>query len=91
MRTRKANHQKKNPKQQLWNWYAVNWVLSKVPITYTTHPDVVPEAELDVLVAIYRLVLTESDASKTFAEQALTPTATTPTEAWKDGKEVAMT
>jgi hypothetical protein len=63
-----------------------------VPITYTTHPDVAPEAELDVLVAIYRFVLTESEASKTFAEQALSPIATTPTEACKDGKEVvAMT
>ena len=63
-----------------------------MPITYTTHPDVVPEAELDVLVAIYRFVLTESEASKTFAEQALSPTATTTTEACKDGKEVvAMT
>ena len=63
-----------------------------MPITYTTHPDVAPESELDVLVAIYRCVLTESEASKTFAEQALSPTATTPTEACKDGKEVvAMT
>jgi hypothetical protein len=45
-----------------------------------------------VLVAIYRFVLTESEASKTFAEQALSPTATTTTEACKDGKEVvAMT
>jgi hypothetical protein len=67
-------------------------VVSKVPITYTTHPDVAPEAELDVLVAIHRFVLTESEASKTFAEQALSPIATTPTEACKDGKEVvAMT
>ena len=63
-----------------------------MPITYATHPDVAPEAELDVLVAIYRFVLTESEASKTFAEQALSPTATTTTEACKDGKEVvAMT
>ena len=90
MRARKANHQK-NPEQQPWNWYAVNWVVSKVPITYTSRPDVTSEAELDVLVAIYRFVLTESEASKKFAEQALSPTATTPTEACKDGKEVAMT
>ena len=69
----------------------MSWVLSKVPITYTPHPDVSPEAELDVFVAIYRFVLTESEASKKFAEQALSPTATTPTEACKDGKEVAMT
>ena len=62
-----------------------------MPITYTSRPDVKSEAELDVLVAIYRFVLTESDASKTFAEQALSPTATTPTEACKEGKEVAMT
>jgi hypothetical protein len=66
-------------------------VVSKVPITYTTHPDVAPEAELDVLVAIYRCVLTESEASKKIAEQALSPTATTTTEACKDGKEIAMT
>jgi hypothetical protein len=91
MRTRKAKHQKKYPEQQPWNWYAVNWVLSKVPITFTPHADVAPEAELDVLVAIYRFVLTESEASKKIAEQALSPTATTPTEACKDGKEVAMT
>ena len=63
-----------------------------MPITYTTHPDVAPEAELEVLVAIYRFVLTESEASKTLAEQALSPTATATTEACKDGKEVvAMT
>ena len=69
----------------------MSWVLSKVPITYTPHPDVSPEAKVDVFVAIYRFVLTESEASKKFAEQALSPTATTPTEACKDGKEVAMT
>ena len=90
MRMRKAKHQK-NPKQQPWNWYAVNWVVSKVPITYAPRPDVTSEAELDVLVAIYRFVLTESDASKKIAEQALSPTATTTTEACKEGKEVAMT
>jgi hypothetical protein len=90
VRTRKVNLQK-NPEQQPWNWYAVNWVVSKVPITYTSLPDVTSEAELDVLVAIYRFVLTESDASKKIAEQALSPTATTTTEACKDGKEVAMT
>jgi hypothetical protein len=90
VRTRKANHQK-NPEQQPLNWYAVNWVVSKVPITYTSRPDVTSEAELDVLVAIYRFVLTESDASKEIAEQALSPTATTTTEACKEGKEVAVT
>jgi hypothetical protein len=90
VRTRKANHQK-NPEQQPWNWYAVNWVVSKVPITYTPCPDVTSEAELGVLVAIYRFVLTESEASKKIAEQALSPTATTTTEACKEGKEVAMT
>jgi len=90
VRTRKANHQK-NPEQQPWNWYAVNWVVSKVPITYTPRPDVTSEAELDVLLAIYRFVLTESEASKKIAEQALSPTATTTTEACKEGKEVAMT
>ena len=62
-----------------------------MPITYTPRPDVTCEAELDVFVAIYRFVLTESEASKKFAEQALSTTATTPTEACKDGKEVAMT
>jgi len=91
MRTRKAKHQKKNPEQQPWNWYAVNWVVSKVPITYTPRPDVTSEAELGVLVAIYRFVLTESEASKKIAEQAQSPTATTTTEACKEGKEVAMT
>jgi hypothetical protein len=91
MRTRKAKHQKKNPEQQPWNWYAVNWVVSKVPITYTPRPDVTSEAELGVLVAIYRFVLTESEASKKIAEQALNPTATTTTEACKEGKEIAMT
>jgi hypothetical protein len=90
VRTRKVNLQK-NPEQQPWNRYAVNWVVIKVPITYTSRPDVTSEAELDVLVAIYRFVLTESDASKKIAEQALSPTATTTTEACKDGKEVAMT
>jgi hypothetical protein len=90
VRTRKVILQK-NPEQQPWNWYAVNWVVSKVPITYTSRPDVTSEAELDVLVAIYRFVLTESDASKKIAEQALSPTATTTTEACKEGKEVAMT
>jgi hypothetical protein len=90
MRAKRAKPQK-NPEQQPWNWYAVSWVLSKVPITYTPHPDVSPEAELDVFVAIYRFVLTESEASKKIAEQALSPTATTTTEACKDGKEVAMT
>ena len=62
-----------------------------MPITYTPRPDVTSEAELDVLVAIYRFVLTESDASKKITEQALSPTATTTTEACKEGKEVAMT
>jgi hypothetical protein len=91
MNTRKAKHQKKNPEQQPWNWYAVNWVVSKVPITYTPRPDVTFEAELGVLVAIYRFVLTECEASKKIAEQALSPTATTTTEACKEGKEVAVT
>jgi hypothetical protein len=66
-------------------------VVSKVPITYTPRPDVTSEAELGVLVAIYRFVLTERDASKKIAEQALSPTATTTTVASKEGKEVAMT
>jgi hypothetical protein len=60
-------------------------------ITYTPSHEVTPEAELGVLVAIYRFVLTESEASKKIAEQALSPTATTTTEACKEGKEVAMT
>jgi hypothetical protein len=83
VRTRKANHQT-NPEQQPWNWYEVNWVVSKVPITYTPRPDVTSEAELGVLVAIYRFVLTESEASKKIAEQALSPTATTTTKTCKE-------
>jgi len=41
-------------------------------ITYTPSHEVTPEAELGVLVAIYRFVLTESEASKKIAEQAST-------------------
>ena len=59
-------------------------------IIYTPRPDATPEAELDALAAIYCFVLTQSGASKRVTEQALSPTAATTTEGYKQGKEASM-
>jgi hypothetical protein len=42
----------------------VNQAMSKVPITYTFRPDARPEAESNVLAAVYKFVLFDSQTRR---------------------------